>query len=73
MKTSIQQFLASPLNKALEFFDKENLSYRLKEIKPPSDNYDNKLDFSSESKKRVLKISKENDSYLIIWSFQFNS
>lgn len=73
MQASIDQFLASPLNKVLEFFDDKNLKYKLKEIKPPFDNYDSKITSSSSNKKRVLKISKEDDLYLIIWSFQFNS
>lgn len=73
MKASIDQFLASPLNKVLEFFEDKNLKYELKEIKPPSDNYNSKMNLSSSNKKRVLKISKKDDLYIIIWSFQFNS
>lgn len=62
--------LASPLNKAVNFLEENQFDYKLKQIKPPS-NYDNK--FKNKGQKRVLKLEKEKDYYLITWSFQYNS
>ena len=62
--------LASPLNKAVEFMEEEQLNYRLKEIKPP---FQNKANLKNRGLKRVLKIERENDFYIITWSFQYNS
>jgi hypothetical protein len=66
----LSKFLASPLNKAINFMEEEQFDYRLKEIQPPFQNEDN---LKNEGLKRVLKIEKENSFYLITWSFQYNS
>lgn len=65
-----ENLLASPLAKAVSFMEENNFDYQFKQIKPPAD-YDKK--FKKKGQKRVLKIEKENDYYLIIWSFQYNS
>lgn len=72
MELEINKFLASPLEKAVNFFKKEQLDYELKEIKPP---YKNKDNLKKSGTKRVLKIEKDADNgfYLITWSFQYNS
>ncbi|ODS50451.1 MAG: hypothetical protein A8274_589 [Halanaerobium sp. 4-GBenrich] len=72
MKLKLNKFLASPLKKAVNFLETEQLDYRLKEITPPYKNKDNLKKFGT---KRVLKIEKDvdNDLYLITWSFQYNS
>jgi hypothetical protein len=62
--------LASPLNKAVNFLEENQFDYKLKQIKPPS-HYDNK--FKNKGQKRVLKLEKKKDYYLITWSFQYNS
>lgn len=61
---------ASPLNKAVKYMKEQHFDYRLKEIKPP---LQNKTKLQNKGVKRVLKIEKENNSYLITWSFQYNS
>lgn len=72
MKFKIYKLLASPLKKAVDFFEEEQLNYRLKEIKPPYKNEDN---LRNKGIKRVLKIEKDivDDFYQITWSFQYNS
>lgn len=64
------ELLASPLLQAVKHFEKKQLSYKLKEIKPP---FANKSNLENGGTKRVLKIEKEKDYYLITWSFQYNS
>jgi len=64
------KLLASPPNKAVKFMEERQFDYRLKEIKPPFQNKDN---LKNKGIKRVLKIEKENNFYLITWSFQYNS
>ena len=64
------KFLASPLNKAVDFMEKQQFDYNLKEIKPP---FQNKANLKNKGIKRVLKIEKDNNFYLITWSFQYNS
>lgn len=64
------KFLTSPLNKAVRFMEERQFDYRLKEIKPP---FQNKANLKNKGLKRVLKIEKENNFYLITWSFQYNS
>lgn len=66
----LSKILASPLNKAIDFMEEEQLDYRLKEIKPP---FQNEANLKNKGLKRVLKIEKENSFYLITWSFQYNS
>jgi hypothetical protein len=56
MEVEVYSLLASPLAKAVNFFEEEQLNYRLKEIKPP---YQNKDHLRNSGKKRVLKIKKE--------------
>ncbi|MGM0499833.1 MAG: hypothetical protein ACQERL_06450 [Bacillota bacterium] len=72
MELKRYKLLASPLDKAVTFFEEEKLNYSLKEIKPPFQNKDN---LRNSGRKRVLKIKKDigNDSYQITWSFQYNS
>jgi predicted adenine nucleotide alpha hydrolase (AANH) superfamily ATPase len=72
MKSKITKLLASPLEKVVGFFEDEQLSYRLKEIKPP---FQNKDYLKNDGSKRVLKICKDSDNniYQITWSFQYNS
>ena len=72
MEFEVYRLLASPLAKAVNFFEEEQLNYRLKEIKPP---YQNKDNLKNSGKKRVLKIKKDivNNIYQITWSFQYNS
>ncbi|TDO89365.1 hypothetical protein DFR79_11127 [Halanaerobium saccharolyticum] len=64
------KLLASPLDKAVEFMEKQQFEYRLKEIKPPFQNNDH---LKNKGLKRVLKIEEEKSFYLITWSFQYNS
>ena len=64
------KLLASPLNKAVEFMEEEQLDYKLKEIKPP---FKNEANLKNKGVKRVLKITKEKNFYQITWSFQYNS
>ncbi len=72
MEFEIYKLLASPLDKAVNFLEAEQLNYSLKEIKPP---YQNKENLSNSGRKRVLKIKKDigNNTYQITWSFQYNS
>lgn len=72
MENQIFALLASPLENAISFCEKEQLDYILKEIKPP---YQNKDNLKDTGKKRVLKIEKDivNNLYQITWSFQYNS
>jgi len=64
------ELLASPLLQAVNFFKKKQLNYKLSEIKPP---FMNESNLKNGGTKRVLKIDKEKDYYLITWSFQYNS
>ncbi|PUU95290.1 hypothetical protein [Halanaerobium sp.] len=66
----LENFLASPLERAVDFMEDNEFDYQLKQIKPPA-HYDNK--FKNKGQKRVLKIENEKDYYLITWSFQYNS
>ncbi|RCW55711.1 MULTISPECIES: hypothetical protein [Halanaerobium] len=65
-----EKFLASPLKKAVDFMEENQFNYKLTQVKPPS-HYDNK--FKNKGLKRVLKLEKVTDYYLITWSFQYNS
>ncbi len=67
---NFSKLLASPLNKAVKYMEERHLDYRLKEIKPPFQNKDN---LKIKGSKRVLKIEKEHNFYIITWSFQYNS
>lgn len=66
----VTQFLASPLQQTLSYFEKNKLNYQLKEIKPP---FETKFVTKNKKSKRVIKIERKNDFYLITWSFQYNS
>jgi len=72
MELEIYRLLASPLEHTVTFLEDEKLNYSLKEIKPP---FQDKDKLKNSGRKRVLKIKKDigNDSYLITWSFQYNS
>jgi len=72
MELKIYRLLASPLEHIVTFFKEEKLNYSLKEIKPP---FQDKEKLRNSGRKRVLKIKKDigKDSYLITWSFQYNS
>ena len=67
---NIKGLLASPLKEAEKQLKEHQLNYKLKEIKPP---FINKTDLKDSGPKRVLKIAKEDNFYLITWSFQYNS
>ncbi|ADO77100.1 hypothetical protein [Halanaerobium praevalens] len=64
------EFLASPLTETLAYFKENKLKYKLKEIKPP---FETKFLSENDKPKRVLKIERKNNFYLITWSFQYNS
>jgi len=66
----IDKFLASPLEQAVNFFEDNKLKYKLIEIKPPAQY---KINDKNKDIKRVLKLKKEKETYLITWSFQYNS
>ena len=70
MELKVDRFLAYPLTEAVDFFEKQQINYSLKEIKPPLGNRDH---IKKNGSKRVLKIIKERESYLITWSFQYNN
>lgn len=66
----INRFLASPLKQAVNFFENNQIDYKLVEIKPPSQY---KIDHGKKETKRILKLEKKDKTYLITWSFQYNS
>lgn len=71
MTAKMENLLASPLDKAINYFKENDLTYSLLEIKPPSAKKIAGRKNKNEIK-RVLKIKKEKDSFKIYWSFQYN-
>ena len=63
------KLLASPLKETLKIFDKNNIKYRLVQIKPPNKKI---KDQSELGIRRIINIREKEDFIEITWSFQYN-